>query len=85
MLFLDGSVGHLSAKELYKLSDASAESSKIGLVEIVDVAGRPYVDSPIVGLAMALPEGWHWDSATNAYRYHESKVLIHSTIARRRS
>ena len=77
VLFLDGSVRHVSAKELDKLRDASADSSKTGSVEMVEVSGRPYVDSPIEGLALALPEGWRWDTATNAYMYDDSKALIH--------
>lgn len=77
VLFLDGSVRHVSAKDLDKLRDVSANSSKTGSVEMVEVAGRPYVDSPIEGLALALPEGWRWDTATNAYMYDELKALIH--------
>jgi hypothetical protein len=77
VLFLDGSVRHMSAEELDKLLDASADRSKTGSVEMVEVTGRPYVDSPIKGVALALPEGWRWDAATNAYMYDESKALIH--------
>ena len=77
VLFLDGTVRQVSAKELEKLRDASADSSKTGAVEMVEVSGRPYVDSPIEGLALALPEGWRWDTAKNAYMYDESKALIH--------
>lgn len=77
VLFLDGSVRYLSAKELNDMRDASMNSSKTRSVEMADVVGRPYVDSPIEGLALALPEGWRWDSATNAYMYDESKALIH--------
>jgi hypothetical protein len=77
VLFLDGSLRHVSAKELDKLRDASADSSKTGSVEMVEVSGRPYVDSPIEGLALALPEGWRWVKATNAYMYDDSKALIH--------
>lgn len=77
VLFLDGSVRHVSKSELDKLRSASEAPSKTRAVEMHEVTGRPYVDTPIKGLALALPDDWRWDEGSNAYMVDRSKAIIH--------